>query len=410
VGYPLDATRGDAQSFEGSVSSLMPDGDLQLSLSVNVGNSGGPVVDEKGRVHAIVTQGANAKVGVTGLAIATPLGAFQQELTREVYNARQGELDALGEEAALVAAELLVLEQSETTSLLARATEIDSPKARAAEEKLRGYTKLAAKNPQIALYMAAYFWNQHVALAAAGRAAGSPRANAKTLVDAALDLDASYQSPLTEWVQSDRAAVTAVQVDRLETAARTPRKTVRFVAPKGVSLLGHLGKLQGVVATQHGAVAFQQDVYERVCQGSCDVSFDPGEFDLALAMNQGQAVPLEEPVKLDGSSDMRASYVDKSGTRTGGLVLFLAGVVGGTVLGVISLIPSCDNNGESCERNSLGMIAGAAGVGLGFGFGFPMMFASDEVGIKLVPRGHGTVNPPTARSERGGSLEFAGRF
>jgi len=126
VGYPLDATRSDAQSFEGSVSSLMPDGNLQLSLSVNAGNSGGPIVDEKGRVHAIVTKGANAKAGVTGMAIATPVSSFKQELTREVFNARQGELAGLGQEAALVAAELLVLEQSATTSLLALASDVHS--------------------------------------------------------------------------------------------------------------------------------------------------------------------------------------------------------------------------------------------------------------------------------------------
>lgn len=409
VGYPIDSTRSDAQSVEGTVSSLMPDGNVQLGFTVNAGNFGGPVVDEKGRVQAILTRGDDVKAGATGMALATPVTAFKQELIREVYNKRAGELDALGSDGALKAAELLVLEQSESTSLLRLATRVDSEQSRAAEAKLRSYSKLAAQTPEVAMYMAAFFWNQHVALARKGLAADSARSNAKTLVETALALDASYQSPFTELARSDRSAVNVVEEKEDVAAKPTDTKTVRFVAPEGVSLLGHLAQLRGVGATQRGAVAVRQDNYERVCPSSCDVSFKPGEFDLALALNEGQAVPLDEPVKLDGSSDMHATYVDESGTRTGGLVLFLGGVIGGTVLGVISLFPNCDESGRSCQRNNLGIIAGAAGVGLGVGLGLPMMFASDEVGVKLVPRGPGN-STPTARREPGLAVDYSGRF
>lgn len=397
VGYPVKTNGSEVQSSKTVVTSTLPDGRLQLDLSADEGYFGAPVVDDRGRIHAIVTRADGAKV------VATPLKAFKPALTHEVYDKRQGQLASLGDEATLRMVDLLLAEQDESTSLVRRATELEGEAGRAAEETLRGLSQLAAKSPHVAMVMAAFFWNQHVALAATRRSADSPRANAKTLVSAALVLDSSYKSPFTELALSDRAAVEAVEEEKPAQVRKTTPTTVRFVASAGVSLLGKKGRLQAMTGQPGPA---REGAFQRVCSGSCDLSFEPGEFELALSNDDGDAIPLEKPVKIDGSSDLHATYVDKGGTRTVGLMVLVAGVVGGTLVGGISLFPNCDGKGEKCERNNLGLIAGAAGIGVGVGVGLPMMLADDEVGVKLVPRGTGA----SARSGPGASVEYSGRF
>ncbi|MEZ4369556.1 MAG: serine protease [Polyangiaceae bacterium] len=76
IGYPLDATRMDPQSTPGIVSGVRPTGELQLGMSVNPGNSGGPVVDSEGKVRGIVVSRSRLDEGAVGLAYAVPLQTF----------------------------------------------------------------------------------------------------------------------------------------------------------------------------------------------------------------------------------------------------------------------------------------------------------------------------------------------
>ncbi|MCB9585222.1 MAG: trypsin-like peptidase domain-containing protein [Polyangiaceae bacterium] len=82
IGYPLDATRMDPQSTPGIVSGVLPTGELQLGMSVNPGNSGGPVVDSDGKVRAIVVARSRLDEGAIGLAYAVPLKTFAETVTK----------------------------------------------------------------------------------------------------------------------------------------------------------------------------------------------------------------------------------------------------------------------------------------------------------------------------------------
>ncbi|MCA9629202.1 MAG: trypsin-like peptidase domain-containing protein [Myxococcales bacterium] len=84
IGYPLDATRTDPQSTPGIVSGVRPSGQLQLGMSVNPGNSGGPVVDSDGKVRAIVVSRSRLDEGAVGLAYAVPLSTFADSVTKQL--------------------------------------------------------------------------------------------------------------------------------------------------------------------------------------------------------------------------------------------------------------------------------------------------------------------------------------
>jgi S1-C subfamily serine protease len=72
IGYPLDATRKQAQSARGIVAGHMDDGLLQLDIALNPGNSGGPVVDESDQVIGLVSSRGDVAKGVQGIGVAIP--------------------------------------------------------------------------------------------------------------------------------------------------------------------------------------------------------------------------------------------------------------------------------------------------------------------------------------------------
>jgi hypothetical protein len=73
VGYPLDADRESPQSTRGIVAGALPDGNLQLGIAVNSGNSGGPLVDLNDNLLGIVVARGDVSAGIQGLGVAVSL-------------------------------------------------------------------------------------------------------------------------------------------------------------------------------------------------------------------------------------------------------------------------------------------------------------------------------------------------
>lgn len=81
VGYPLDSTREDPQSSRGIISARLTSGDFQLDISVNPGNSGGPIITNGDEVCGIVVARAEANSGrAAGIAVAVPAATIQRRL------------------------------------------------------------------------------------------------------------------------------------------------------------------------------------------------------------------------------------------------------------------------------------------------------------------------------------------
>ena len=76
--------------------------------------------------------------------------------------------------------------------------------------------------------------------------------------------------------------------------------------------------------------------YDRVCAGRCTARFAPGVYDLALE-KEGHLARSESPVAIQRSSVVRGEYIDRSGIRTGGLLIGIGGLVGGTIMMIVSV-------------------------------------------------------------------------
>ncbi len=79
-GYPLDMREMSPAAVSGQIGRPLNDGRVQLSMSVNPGNSGGPVITARGALVGIISQGANPQAGAQGLAIMEPIDALSAPL------------------------------------------------------------------------------------------------------------------------------------------------------------------------------------------------------------------------------------------------------------------------------------------------------------------------------------------
>ena len=83
-GYPLDPRERFPAAASGDVSRMNNDGRIQLSISVNPGNSGGPVIDADGHLIAIVSERGEPEAGIAGIALVEPIRAALEDFSADV--------------------------------------------------------------------------------------------------------------------------------------------------------------------------------------------------------------------------------------------------------------------------------------------------------------------------------------
>ncbi len=159
-------------------------------------------------------------------------------------------------------------------------------------------------------------------------------------------------------------------------------------------------------------------VYSPICDGPCAIPMPSGPYQLALAKEGGPVVPVQFPVMIQGPSEIRGHYVDRSGTRTAGALIG----IGGTLTAVVMLAASqsharvCDEFGYCYGRTQANgaLVGGGIGVLLGsIIVGAVMVSQRDEAVITVRPlvpgptaRSMTAVLPVAMRTPQGGSLSI----
>ncbi len=179
-GYPIEIRERYPAAVSGELSRQRNDGRLQLAMSVNPGNSGGPVIDESGRLIGIVSARGDTSRGVEGIAIVEP--------ARFVAVALEAVADMAPrpwtEQERLLARIVTALARVENDRPSYEQTELETIR-RAAAEVTTG---------EAAMMVAALAWNMHIALLEARRKRDvnqlSPedRSSAEGLLEVARDL------------------------------------------------------------------------------------------------------------------------------------------------------------------------------------------------------------------------------
>jgi hypothetical protein len=166
IGYPLDANRVDPQSSRGAISGKLPDGHLQLDISVNPGNSGGPVIDDKELVQAIVVARSDVEHGAVGLASAVPAAVFRKKF-EELSAAGAGDVSDLATPKAESMANMVSMLAHDGPDWFKGSLESSD----AQKDMNQRVKKLAEDTPDSAdaqVLASVYFWNRYMVRVATG--------------------------------------------------------------------------------------------------------------------------------------------------------------------------------------------------------------------------------------------------
>ena len=165
IGYPLDAQLERPQSTQGIVSGVLPDGRLQLGISVNPGNSGGPIIDQDGRLVGLLVARGNPRLGVQGIGAAVPLDSITMVYDRIL---KQGQLTkatqrvlAAGQDLWAKAELTAVLAQDGSTLGMVReaTAAVSGEKSGGIMRSLAAALKVAGNDADIRVLAGAYYWN-----------------------------------------------------------------------------------------------------------------------------------------------------------------------------------------------------------------------------------------------------------
>jgi S1-C subfamily serine protease len=160
LGYPLDGSRKEPQSTVGVLSAALPSGRLQLSMAVNPGNSGGPVIDDTGRLVGVVVQRADPNEGAQGIAIAVPVGIAMGIFDRVIKDSPAYQL-ALAHEQKLAASQSaarVVSEIASVSSLGAAIEQIEHIEDKFSDA-LQQSSKSHARDPDFLALLASHYYN-----------------------------------------------------------------------------------------------------------------------------------------------------------------------------------------------------------------------------------------------------------
>ncbi len=163
VGYPFDPEREQPQSARGIISGVLPDGHLQLDMSLNPGNSGGPLLDQSENLVGIVVARGDPERGAQGIGIAVPIAPVRAAydhvrrsgLLSRTYRELHGSLEASRQTAEAVDA---IVRFGGGDVLREAADFVDNPEASERIDQLRAMAD-RARDPDVLALLAAYFWD-----------------------------------------------------------------------------------------------------------------------------------------------------------------------------------------------------------------------------------------------------------
>jgi len=118
-----------------------------------------------------------------------------------------------------------------------------------------------------------------------------------------------------------------------------------------------------------GAVAaVRADAYTEICTAPCDASLPNGSHTLALSREEGTPISAGR-IEVGGPTTLEGTYIDRSGLRIGGWVVFLGGTIGGTAIMLSGI-------GEEDSTTTIGIGGG-------------IMLAGTIVGLIMAMQGDG---------------------
>ncbi len=185
VGYPLDPSRTQAQSAKGIVAGHLDDDVLQVDMTLNPGNSGGPLLDEKDNVVGMVIARGDVESGVQGVGFAVGVPRLRTAFAKATALVKKaGPKTFTSQEVTSAHIVDGLLNQGAMSSVR---EEEDLQQEFSSEDFERNMNELAdqVEDPDLLVFVAATMWNSTLRI----RVGGARKVGTRTLGDReALDL------------------------------------------------------------------------------------------------------------------------------------------------------------------------------------------------------------------------------
>jgi trypsin-like peptidase len=160
VGYPLDASRTQAQSARGIIAGHLEDASVQLDISLNPGNSGGPLVDDRDMIVGMVIARGDVKKGVQGIGWAVPIRKLRTAVGRAHRALGSGRVAPLSEHDQLSAR---VVDELVGSGTLSFGSELGSLDKRSVERQVDILVE-RLEDADLLVFLAGNLWNAALAI------------------------------------------------------------------------------------------------------------------------------------------------------------------------------------------------------------------------------------------------------
>jgi hypothetical protein len=144
----------------------------------------------------------------------------------------------------------------------------------------------------------------------------------------------------------------------------------------GTGWMGGFGKNPGGPVL----VNVQLENFERLCTAPCSVDVAEGTYRLGLSLDDGEVIPAEPAFNVHGNMGLHGHIESYAGVRAGGLVIAMASVVAGTVVG-LRRQEECDDVVHYCSSTYPYMMHGLIIMSVGGLVGLIMALQKDEAHI-----------------------------
>jgi hypothetical protein len=122
--------------------------------------------------------------------------------------------------------------------------------------------------------------------------------------------------------------------------------------------------------------------YAPICETPCAATLYPGFHRMALALNEGYPLDVQQAVRLTRDSIVEGRYVDRSGMRKAGSMIMFLGTIGG-----MAMMLGAAHYGNFSLTNYPVFYTGLGLITIGLAVGVPLMTRSDEASVNVYPLG-----------------------
>ena len=163
IGYPVDATRTTPQSARGIIAGRLEDGTIQLDMTLNGGNSGGPLVNQDDQVIGMVVARGAVERGIQGIGYAVQVERLVKAIAEAQRRIAKGQVPELSKTAKLSA---VVVDEMVQHGALREVKEAAAGGLRVAKvERALASLMTRLDDPDLLVFVAASMWNAALAIA-----------------------------------------------------------------------------------------------------------------------------------------------------------------------------------------------------------------------------------------------------